>query len=78
MDYKPDMNETDPKALFSQLIPRTFLNLQDSIREKVIDLKEKKHPPIMTEEEFYKTFKNIFDDEEELNEAVFCLNLQGV
>ena len=51
VDYKPGMSETDPKALFQQQIPKSFLNLQDAIRDAVAEW-QMKRAPIMEEEEF--------------------------
>ena len=51
VEYKPDMSETDPKALFQQQIPKSFLDLQGTIRETVADC-HMKRAPIMEEEEF--------------------------
>ena len=77
MEYKPDMSETDPKALFQQRVPKTFLSLQEKIQEKVFQLKKDGKAPIMEEADFRTAFLELFDDEEELNEAVYFLNLQG-
>ena len=55
------MREDDPKALFQQKIPESFLNLQCAIREKVAADKQRsvrssaKAVPIMDE----KTFKSV-------------------
>ena len=72
------MLETDPKALFQQLIPRTFLTLQEKIGEKVLEMKGSGRAPIMEDSEFKTTFQSFVEDEEELNEAVYFLNLQGL
>jgi hypothetical protein len=71
------MSEADPKALFQQQIPQTFLNLQDKIREKVVKLKSEHMSPILEEPAFLSAFKELFEDEDELAEAVYFLNLQG-
>ena len=61
VEYKPDMSVDDPKALFQQKIPASFLNLQYAIREKVAADKQRsvkssaKAIPIMDE----KTFKSV-------------------
>ena len=61
MEYKPDLREDDPKALFQQKIPESFLNLQGAIREKVAAYQQQsvrnsaKAIPIMDE----KTFKSV-------------------
>ena len=78
VEYKPDMEETNAKALFQQQIPCTFLALQEKIAEKVAEMKKEERPPIMEEAEFRSTFKGMVEDDEELLEAVFFLNLQGV
>ena len=77
MEYKPDMEETNAKSLFQQQIPCTFLSLQEKIAEKVAAMKAAGRPPIMEEAEFRATFKDTVEDEEELLEAVYFLNLQG-
>ena len=71
------MKEDDPKALFSQQIPKSFLDLQRDIRRALVSSKEKNRPPIMEEAAFRDAFKQNFEDEEEMAEAVYCLNLQG-
>jgi len=59
--YKPDLAQDDPKALFQQKIPVSFLNLQDAIREEVAASQRHsiesstKAIPIMDE----KTFKSV-------------------
>ncbi len=78
VEYKPDMKESDPKALFQQLIPTSFRALQDRLRERVrAAAREGVDAPIMEETEFKREFVGLFEDEEELQEAVYCLNLQG-
>ena len=72
------MSETDPKALFQQQIPKSFLDLQSRIREAVHACSRENQSPIMEENEFRREFGKLFDDEDELNEAVYCLNLQGL
>ena len=71
------MKEDDPKALFSQQIPKSFLDLQQDIRRLLVDYREKELPPILEEEAFRKEFRKNFEDDEEMTEAVYCLNLQG-
>lgn len=80
MDYKPEMSETDPKALFQQMIPQTFLSLQEKLREKLVELKAKKEAPIMEHREFVSAFKtkDLIEDDDELKEAVYFLNMQGI
>ena len=41
------------------------------------ELKVKGKPPIMEDTQFHETFKDLFEDEDELDEAVYFLNLQG-
>ena len=61
MEYKPDMPQDDPKALFQQKIPVSFLNLQDAIREEIAAYQRQyiesstKAIPIMDE----NTFKSV-------------------
>ncbi len=71
MDYRKDLKETDPHALLQQQIPATFLKLQEEIHQVHKDY------PKMNDAEFLEKFKHIFDDEDELNEAVHYLTLQG-
>ena len=77
VEYNPNMSETDPKALFQQLIPQRFLTMQDRIKEEVEELRAEGKPPIMDDSAFRAAFQYLFDDEDELSEAVFFLNLQG-
>ena len=53
VEYKKDMPENDPKALFQQQVPKSFLDLQDRIREEVADRAGTgDSPPIMDAEQF--------------------------
>ena len=72
------MKEDDPKALFSQQIPKSFLDLQQDIRKLLVDYNERNQPPIMEEDGFREAFRKNFEDDEEMAEAVYCLNLQGI
>ena len=72
VEYKPDMVETNPHALLQQQIPESFKKLQDGIN------KLKREMPKMNEKEFHKEFGKFFEDDEELNEAVHYLTLQGM
>jgi len=72
------MDESNAKALFQQQIPCTFLELQEKIGEKVAEMKEAGRAPIMEETEFRRTFKDMVEDDEELLEAIYFLNLQGL
>ena len=78
VEHKPDMKEDDPKALFSQQIPKSFLDLQQDIRKLLVDYNERNQPPIMEEDGFREAFRKNFEDDEEMAEAVYCLNLQGI
>ena len=78
VEHKPEMKEDDPKALFSQQIPKSFFNLQEDIRKLLVDYKEKQLPPILEEEAFRKEFRKKFEDDEEMTEAVYYLTLQGI
>ena len=74
------MDESDPKALFQQMIPTTYLALQSKLRDRVkaVVREGMADGVIMEEAEFKREFLDIFGgDEEELQEAVYCLNLQG-
>lgn len=72
MEYKKDLKEKDPHALLNQQIPASFLQLQEEIYHVY-----KQHPK-MNDKEFHEKFGRIFEgDEEELNEAVHYLTLQG-
>ena len=75
--YNPDMKENDPRALLNQQIPHSFVQLQDAIREELLNLRMKNQPPIMEEKEFRGTFFKLFNDIAELEEAVRFLTLQG-
>ena len=77
VEYNPNMSETDPKALFQQLIPQRFLTMQDRIKEEVEELRAEGKPPIMDDSAFQAAFQYLFDDKDELSEAVYFLNLQG-
>lgn len=71
------MDEDDPRALFQQLIPQSFLKLQEGIEKSVVSLNAEGKPPIMEDADFRSTFRDCFEDEDELAEAVYFLNSQG-
>ena len=77
VEHKPEMKEDNPKALFSQQIPKSFFDLQQDIRRLLVDYREKELPPILEEEAFRKEFRKNFEDDEEMTEAVYYLTLQG-
>lgn len=52
MEFKPSMMEDDPKALFQQQIPKSFLDLHVAIRQAVATYHQKGAAPIMVEGEF--------------------------
>ena len=71
VEYKSALKENDPHALLQQQIPATFLKLQEEVH------KIHKDQPKMNDKEFFAKFRKFFDDDEELNEAVHYLTLQG-
>ena len=77
VEYKEDLDESSPHALLQQQIPKSFLTLQEKVSELVKDLQDKGKPPVLQSTEFKHHFQKLFDDEEELNEAVHYLTLQG-
>ena len=77
VEYKEDLDESSPHALLQQQIPKCFLTLQEKVSEVVKDLQDKGKPPVLQSTEFKHHFQQLFDDEEELNEAVHYLTLQG-
>ena len=77
VEYDPDMSEEDPRALFQQMVPQTFLTLQEKVGEKVQELRAEGKPPVMEEATFHAAFIDLFEDKDELTEAVYFLNLQG-
>ena len=72
------MDETDPKALFQQRIPKSYLDLQCEVLETAKRLNEAKSPPLLYEQDFYDRFCGIIKDIDELEEAVNFLSLQGM
>ena len=50
--YDENMSLTDPEALFQQKIPQVYLQLQDSIRTVVVNMKTNDKPPVMRSNEF--------------------------
>ena len=52
VEYKEGCREDAPKCLFQIQIPRTFLSLQDKVRETVASYRASDKIPIMEEEEF--------------------------
>lgn len=77
VEYKPGMPETDTRALFQQMIPQTFLAMQNRVMEKVKELHTSGQPPIMETEAFQSFLKDLYDDEDELSEAVYFMKLHG-
>ena len=52
VEYKPEMPEGDPKALFQQQIPKSFLDLQVDIRKTIAEYRKQNRTPILNEDEF--------------------------
>ena len=50
--YDEKMSDTDPEALFEQKIPQVYLELQESIRSVVVNMKINNKPPVMRSDEF--------------------------
>ena len=50
--YDEKMSDTDPEALFQQKIPQVYLELQESIRSVVVNMKINNKPPVMRSDEF--------------------------
>ena len=73
----PKIQEDSPKAILQQKVPCAFINLQEQIEEKSREMNLKRIPPVMEEEDFRNAFLRFVEDEEELAEAVYFLNLQG-
>ena len=46
------MSEDDPRALFQEQIPLSFLELQKAIKKEVTSRSVTGSPPVMMEEEF--------------------------
>ena len=42
----------DPTTLLQQYIPKSYLNLQNKIDDKILEMKEDKLAPMMSKEEF--------------------------
>ena len=47
-----ETNEKDPSAILQQYIPQSYLNLQNEIDKKALDLKKKELAPVMNKDEF--------------------------
>jgi len=43
----------DPDALLQQYIPKSYLNLENEIEKKTLEMKQKNLAPIMNKEEFW-------------------------
>ena len=52
MTLKTDRPLDDPDALLQQYIPRSYLNLQNEVEKKILDMKQKNLAPMMNKEEF--------------------------
>ena len=52
VEYKKNMAEDDPRALFQEQIPMSFLELQKAIKKEVASRSVTGNPPVMVEEEF--------------------------
>lgn len=76
MECVSKLEPNDPYALLQQQVPESFMTLQDKVSEMVKAFNDERHP-VLNHEEFTEQFSSYFDDEEELNEAVNYLTLQG-
>ena len=52
MEYKRTTSEDDPRGLFQEQIPLSFLELQKAIKKEVTSRSVTGSPPVMMEEEF--------------------------
>jgi serine/threonine protein kinase/ankyrin repeat protein/GTPase SAR1 family protein len=77
LDYKKEIEPNDPYALLQQQIPESFLTLQHNVSELVTKFHGLQRAPVLNYNEFKENFLEYFDDEEEMNEAVNYLTLQG-
>jgi len=51
--YKPGKGDnTDGDLLLQLMVPESYLNLQEAIKRKIIEMKENEKPPILKTEEF--------------------------
>ena len=79
VEHKGNLSLSSSYALLNQQIPRNFLQLQERVSDLVKDLNDAQKPPYLSHEEFSSNFLSIFEgDEEEMNEAVNYLTLQGL
>ena len=75
MQYDPQLNESDPKALFNVLVPESFIRLQSAIEKKLMD---DNCVPLLKKGDFIEEFKDHFDGNiVEMKEAVRFLGYQG-
>lgn len=78
VEHKADLAKDSPYGLLNQQIPKSFLSLQEKVSDFVKSCIEIEKPPYLNYEAFKRHFLQLFEDEEELHEAVHYLTLQGI
>ena len=52
MVYQPLKKLEDPSALLNQLIPQSYIDLEEAVQSKATEMKLAKEIPILTQAEF--------------------------
>lgn len=76
MEYKPNLSEEDPRALFQQQIPKSFLELNEKLNKYRAESSQDQSK-VMEYRDFSRHFMDLFEDEDEFKEAVYFHKTQG-
>ena len=77
VQYESNLKEDDPRALFNEQVPVSFIQLQDAIYEQQ-SAKDRNLKPYMIKDDFYDEFSKLFKHNvAEMKEAVRFLGYQG-
>ena len=52
MVYQPAKESEDPSALLNQLIPQTYIDLEEAVQSKAAEIRLTKTLPILTQADF--------------------------
>ena len=52
MVYQPLTTPEDSSALLNQLIPQSYIDLEEAVQAKAAEMRHAKEVPILTQEEF--------------------------
>ncbi|XP_065896958.1 leucine-rich repeat serine/threonine-protein kinase 1-like isoform X2 [Dysidea avara] len=77
MVYQPNKSPEDPSALLQQMIPVSYLELNQDVLSKAADMRKSKTVPVLSLDEFCSSFMPSWTSEDDLKGAFHFLHHQG-